>query len=440
MSDNATPSTAAAPPAAPPPSTPPAAPPAAAPPSSSPSAYDELDSMAGAASPPKPAGRTPAKPPVKPAEKPPAKPPEKSAEKQAEKPAGEEGKPPAETQAGDDDEYLVPSSLRQKKADETTTPPGADDSATMKAPELRAAYQKVKARVTELEAEIKKGKESGIAEGEKKHLTDQIAELKKRTEEYEAHIRETAYERSAEYRDKYEKPFVSAFTAGREQAKKLTVADGEETRAGTEEDFDRIMTETDDSAAGDLAHDLFGTNAPLILWHRMEVLKAHGARQQAIKSFREGLSERMKTEEADRIKQAEEAERTRTEATAKFKAMNEKHAKDYPELFAPAEGDEEGNKLLEKGMKDADLAFSGAPGLTPEQKLRLHVAIRNRAGAFSRLVHRLKQRDERISALEAELTGLRGSAPGEGQERREGAAKVLSAEEELDQLAAGNMR
>lgn len=420
------PSPPAAPPSAPP--TPPAAPPATppTPPAEPPKPFrtigEDLEALGSPSDPPKPPGEPPAPP-----EEPPAPPAEPPAE------------PPQTPPEGDDDYLGVP-----KPKDEPKPPGKPEDPPTgpLKAPELRAEYAKVKQRLADAEKEIEAYKTGGkpLDEDEKKTYLTEIEGLKKKLSEADGTIKSVAYEQSREYQQKYEKPFVDAWQEGVQliEGFSLTDQDGNQ-RKGTADDFAAIMQIADNEQAANVAQEMFGVNAVYVLGQRRDIQRLHGQRVRALEEFRSNLSEREKQQLETHQKQVEQREAARLQNVTLFKKLNTEAAEKYPELFAPIDGDEEGNALLTKGFKDADLAFSGAPDMPNDRRVRLHSAIRNRAAAFSRLVHQLKSKDAEIAAIKAELDEIKGSTPGDGQEGRErdkdGKFRRPTADEDLEAVA-----
>jgi hypothetical protein len=376
-------------------------------------------------------------PPAAPAKPKPPKPPEEPKPPEDPKPP----EPPEKPSEGEDDDYLLGP---QAKPKEPPKPPEEPAGAPLKAPELRAAYAKVKQRLPETEKELQTLKSGGkpVEEEEKKTYLSEIEGLKKKLEDADSTIKAVAYERSQEYQDKYEKPFADAWNKGVTQIQRFNVQDQDgNTRKGTSEDFATIMRIPDDEQAAVMAQEMFGTNAFYVLSRREDIIKLHGKRVQALEEFQTNLGERQKAE-MDKLKaHNQEQEERRIKAQTLFKKFNTEAAEKYPEFFAPVDGDEEGNKLLAKGYQDADLAFSAAQDMPFEKRVRLHAAIRNRAAAFSRLVHQLKGKDSEIEALKAELEDIKGSTPGPGQEGRERhEQKQLSADEEIEAAAMRNVR
>lgn len=339
------------------------------------------------------------------------------------------------------DEFLIDDPKEEPKKEEKQEPQKQaqtlPDGEPLKAPELRAAYRNLKTKVATLEKQLEESKAKPLEDSERKSFTEQIVTLNKKLEEATANLKTVAYEQSDEFKSRYEEPFMDTWNEGVQQVETLTVTlpDGA-TRKGTPNDFQVVMRESDNERAAEIASELFGTNAFYLLATRRELQKLNSARNKALNEYKTTLGERTKSEIEAAKKQKEQQEADRVQRITLFKKFNEEAAQKFPDLFAPLEGDDEGNKILDKGFKNADLAFSGGNGLTSEQVVRLHSAIRNRAGAFGRLVHRLKQRDAKIEELEKVISELRGSTPGEGQVGRgEKTSKELTFEEELEQVA-----
>lgn len=337
-------------------------------------------------------------------------------------------------------------------ASETGTEPKAGMDATkvdepavtgpLKAPELRTEYAKVKTRVGQLEKELTELKARAPAaqpvdEPERKAFVEQISTLKKQVEETSGALKVVAYEHSDEYKTKYEQPFAEAWRDGVELVSRLTMTDSEgNTRKGTENDFGVIMSITDDEKAVEIAQEMFGSNSFHVLTERRDIIKRHHARRRALQDYRDNLGEREKAQLEAANKQQEQREAQHMQAVTTFKRLNNEAVEKFPQYFAPTPGDDKGNELLERGFKEADLAFNGSPELTTERRIQLHSAIRNRAAAFGRLVHQLKSKDTQIAELQKELGEIKASAPDAGQVSREvSGTKRLTAEEEIEAAA-----
>lgn len=415
----------------------------------------EIDKIATDPTAPKPPAQKPAdrKPaaPKPPAPKPDDKKPveKKPADKKATKPV----EPPPE-----DDDYTVPDD--EPTDDKPAEKPGEDDGAgegdgegngskppedkIETAPQLRQAYDKTKKRVAELEGELKKLRETPQNDEEREKLTKLLEAREKRLAELEEEMKFTAYEKSNEYKMKFDKPVVDAYMAGQAQAKTLKVTDPEtgDERSGKPEDFVALMQTADDNEAAELAEKLFGNKAPMVLFHRMRVMELNANRLKALEEFKGTAKEREEKLQAE-MAQKQEAQVKQQKALAElFHSSRDSAIEKYPELFKGIEGDEKVNELLTKGFNKVDLVFGkkGEKELTPEEKVKLHAMVRNKAGGFDALHLRFKRAQKRIAELEAKVQEFTGSQPNGGLERRgeKGKTFTASVEEEIDRLAAQN--
>lgn len=282
------------------------------------------------------------------------------------------------------------------------------------------------ARIKEFETTSAQPKE----DPEKKKMGETLAQREKRLAELEDEIRFSNYERSTEYKDKYEKPFIDAYGAGRRKVEsfKLTDPNGAE-RQGTAQDFDAFMRITDDNDAAEKAVELFGNKAPLVMYHREQVLSTNAQRTAALEEYRKSGGER---------------ERLRGEqATAHRKAMAElwenevKSAVENPKFapwFKAEAGDTVGAGLLEKGFAFADEAFGklakDAAGRTiqksPQEVAKMHAVVRNKAAAFDYAVHKNQLLKKEMKALKEKLKAFEGSVPGPGSGRGTGSAPMTA--------------
>lgn len=378
--------------AVPPPSAPPSAPTSApdAPPADVKqplhNAFEDLDKMLEAKEPE-------AKPPT------PKKAPEKKApQQQVKEPPKQEPREPREPQEPQDPENKPP----EQKTDDAPRQPK----------ELRAAYETLKAKTKTLETELAQLKaeraKPAPEDPEKKTLGERVQQYEKRLKELDEELKYAAYERSPEYQEKYEKPFIDAYQTGREKTARLKITDAEgNVRQATAEDFDRIVRISDDDHAAELAAEMFGQKASVVMYHRERVQELNAARYRATEDYRKTGSERFK-------KASEEATARQTKLRELWEQENTRIREKY-EHFKPQEGDEEGNRLLEQGYQLADLAFSDQLQQEPmEKQISVHAALRHRAAAFGRLVHQNKQLSTKVAELEKELAEFKESTPGDG--------------------------
>lgn len=372
-------------------------------------AYADLDAMVAAGSKSEPSEPKPDKP--------------KSVARTADKPSPD--KPSTGKQPEKDSEQDTSASIAETKQPGKKVSPSA---------ELRTAYEALKLKHKQLEAEHQALRNAPPKEDpERKSLEDRLSEREKRLADLENEIRFSAYERSQEYKEKFEQPFVDAYQTGRAKVAtlKITDADGNY-RQATPEDFDRIARIMDDDTAAEAAAEMFGNRAPVVLYHRERVQELNASRIKAIEDYKKLGGEREKQWQEQTAKQREQIGKL-------WKQANTEAIEKYPHFFKPIDGDDEGNQLLEQGFQMADAAFSDNGNMTPEQRVKLHSAIRNRAAGFSRLAYQNKQLTAKIAELEQKLSEYESSEPGQG----EGGGKKTetpeismdSALNELDKLA-----
>jgi hypothetical protein len=316
---------------------------------------------------------------------------------------------------------------KAKPSDKLADKPAEVPPEKMAPKQLREAYENLRRKHQELESEHTKiktaPKPEPVEDTEKKQLSE------KRLQEVEDELRFTAYEKSSEYKEKFEAPFVDAFIAGRNKVagmKTVAVKDPdtetviEPSRQGTAEDFDALMKISDDDAASDWAVAKFGAKAPMVLFHRERVQETNLARSKAIDEYRKNGSQR----EKERGEQLETYRKTFNEAVTKAsKDAEAKHAK----WFAKDDADAPGNEILEKGQHlVARVLANGAPvkegdkPMSPPELAAAVAAIRHKAGAFDRLAHRHAAAQKEIKALKTKLEAFEKSEPGPGEGGRVG--------------------
>ena len=391
------------------------------------SAFDELDRIAGDEAPPKKEGKKPSggKPKEKPGDAKPKDDLEEALDKEGEEKPGEQAK----TEEGED------------KPKKPAAAPESD-AVPQKAPELRAAYLAAKKKLQEQDAQIAelKSKTASGDSPEMKVLVERLAEKDARIKGLEEQLTFASYEQTEEYKERWEKPFVEAYRDGIERASKLTVVDSEGvTRHGTREDFERVLRTLDDNMAADMAVEIYGNKSGLVLALRERIREANKSRAAAIEDHKKNGAEREKAMVEQRAKQKAEMEKARSDRIKRFDEMNAATAEKYPAFFKPTEGDEEGNTLLEKGFKFVDQAFKPDGKVHPEQMVKIHSVIRNKAAAFDRIALELRRARAKIKAVMKEKEDLiSGEGAGAGRRQVGASGAPLSPEAELDQIAASN--
>lgn len=301
------------------------------------------------------------------------------------------------------------------------------------AAELRQAYEALKAKHKALEAEHAALRAKPPEDPEKKSIQERYEAAEKRRADLENEIKFARYESSEEYKQKYEQPFVDAYQLGRAKTADLDVAleDGT-TRPATEADFDAIARIVSNRDAVKLAKQMFGDEYTIPIYHRERVQELNGTRVKAIEDFRKQGSERER-------QWNEQQSKTRESVGKLWQQSNQEAVDKYPQWFKPTEGADDENAALEDGFKLADKGFSDAPDLSPEQRVRLHSAIRNRAAGFGRVVLQNRKLSSKVAELEEKLKQFQSSEPGagdgKGQQKAEQDATLDSVLSSLDTLA-----
>lgn len=389
--------------------------------------FDEIDELA-ATKPKPPAPKKEGK------EVPPPKEPAKGAEKPSE----------SDTKATTQDD----SSAATAGAKDTDKPP-------VKAAELRAAYENLKKEHAALKAEREKEKAAKPAEDpEKKTLLESLDATKKRVAELEEKLKFTNFQESEEYKVKYHQPFIDAYTMGRNRAASLKVTDSEgNERPGTAADFDAIMQAPTDEAAATLAAEMFGTKAPMVLYHRERVQEISAAAAKAQEDFKKGAEQRTKEEVEKNARSKADAEKAAAERNKFFWEQAKAGIEANPEIFKVEEGDTETADLLRKSTATVDLGMNLLTPdridelsdqvksklvngkLPPHELTRLHAAIHTRAIGYPILGKKLKAARAKIAELETALAEYQKSEPGADNGKHAQEKRPMTAFEEIDALA-----
>lgn len=305
----------------------------------------------------------------------------------------------------------------------TTPPPAAADKGKKVSP--WKMVDQYKARVTELEKQIADAKTASLAEKEKTEFTTKITELQKKLEEHESNLRFTDYQKSEEFKSKYQKPYEEAWVRAMNELGELTVTDpttGNERNVSAEDMMELVRLPL--AQARSRAQEVYGDFAEDAMVHRKEIRNLFSQQQQALEDAKKNGAE---WEKQRNEKAAAERTATTTQIRDMWSKFNEAATKDEKvgHFFRPVDGDEEGNKRLAKGYELADKAFSANPldpRLTPEQRaevVKVHAAVRNRAAAFGRTMYQLQKANEMIESLKKQLGQFKSTVPGAGEGGRE---------------------
>ncbi len=276
--------------------------------------------------------------------------------------------------------------------------------------QLREIYSKTKARVKELEAKIAEGNGKPADDPEKKALQERLAAKEQELASISESLKLSDYEKSPDYKQKYWDPFVEKFNEGREIVASLMVKDAEgNDRQGTAADFDALMRIQDPNALAETVEAMFGAvKGAEVMAARREVINRNRARSKALEDYK-AIASKTAEQTENQVKQHRET----------WSKLNSEAAEKFPQWFKATDGeskDEKANQLLEKGMALADYAFSGQ--VKPEEMVPVHSAIRNKAGAFDRVVYELQKERKAREELQKRLDEIESSAPGAGTNGR----------------------
>jgi len=264
---------------------------------------------------------------------------------------------------------------------------------------------------------------------ELKSAKEQLTALQKRAEDLETRLKFADYSQSDEFKEKYEAPFLDAYMAGRSRAAGLMVnVEGQNPRKGTAEDFDTIMSIPNDDQAAEAAIEMFGSKAPLVMFHREKVMELNGVKNKALEDYR--------TKGSETSKKAKEAtEKQMVQIAGEIENLWKNHVEapreKYTQYSKPVEGDDEGNKLLERGYTQSHEAFSNLNPFDPkldakqrERIVRLHGMVLNKSAWFDRVALRATRAEARAKELEAKLAEFEASEPGADNGKGRGKAPV----------------
>lgn len=310
------------------------------------------------------------------------------------------------------------------KGDATETAPATAPTTTTPEDRKKVSPWKLvdqyKNRVAELEKSVADAKTTGLAETEKKTLTERLTQAETRLKEYEEELRFTNYQKHPEFKDKYQKPYEEAWKKWMGELGELVVptADGTERPIAPQDLLELVNMPL--QKAREQANQVFGDFANDVMSARKEIRSLFDAQNKALEDARKSGSEREQKRAQDWQTQQEGMRKSITELWTK---TNEEVAKNeqYGQYFRPVEGDTEGNERLKKGYELADRAFAVNPfdgRLTPDQRaeiVKLHAAVRNRCASFGRLTFQNQKLQDELKSMKDELNKFKSAQPGAGE-------------------------
>ena len=330
---------------------------------------------------------------------------------------------PEEASGNHDESPPESSSETTEAAPESTEAPASEPTKGKKLSPWKLVDEHKAARL-KAETEIAELRKSMAPPEKVKEIEEKYAAVEKRARELEDHMRFVDYSKSAEFQEKYQKPYEQAWQRWMSDLGELTVSDasgGERPIAAT--DLLELVN-LPLQKARESAETTFGAFADDVMSARKEIRSLFDQQQRALTEAKTAGAERMKQQQQAWQQQQDNL---RKEITTTWQESNKSAMEDpnYGKFLKPIEGDDEGNQRLQKGYEMADRAFAvnpSTPGLTPQQRaeiVRLHAAIRNRAAGFGRLAYQNQKLEAKLAELTATLNKYRSAEPGLTESRHE---------------------
>jgi hypothetical protein len=295
-----------------------------------------------------------------------------------------------------------------------------------------------KTRAAKLESEIVELKKLVPNEAARKSEIAELEQTRARAKELEDEIRYVNYAKSAEFKEKYEKPYQQAWSKAMADLKEISVEDPNtgESRQVTANDMLNLVN-LPLGKAREMADASFGNFADDVMAHRKEIKNLFEAQAQALDDARSKGAEREKS----MMDQHQAGLQTlQNQVSDVWTRANESAAKDESigKYLSPIEGNQDHNQRLAKGQEMVDRAFKENPmdrKLSPDDRaaiIKRHAAVRNRAIAYGPLLHENRKLQARLAEVEKELGQFKGSTPGTtGTAAGKVAAPALSARDQM---------
>jgi hypothetical protein len=305
-----------------------------------------------------------------------------------------------------------------KEGDEPPAPAPGDKAAPAADPKKKTnpweLYNASKAEIKTLQTKLTELESKVMKPEQQKEWESKTARLK----ELEEEIRYINYQKSEEFKTKYQQPYDAAWKRAMGDLTELTVPDGEggERQMSPNDLLDIVNLPLQE--ARKLAVERFGDFANDAMQHRKEIRRLYDEQAAAIENVRKEGEARDK----QRVEQHQQHIQAITkEMQETWNGFNEAAKADdkYGKFFQPKEGDQEWNQRLAKGTELADRAFSENPVLAKNADerraiIQRHAAVRNRAAAFGALVHSNNKLEEQLTEMKAKLAKYEGAEPPAG--------------------------
>jgi len=255
-------------------------------------------------------------------------------------------------------------------------------------------------------------------EVEAKKNQERLAQIEKRNQELEEHIKFVDYTKSSEFVDKYQKPYEQQWQKSMSELSEINITDiatGEERPVKPSDLLELVNAPL--GKAREIANEKFGDFADDVMAHRKEIRGLYEKQAAALEEARKGGEERSRITSDQQREFQQKLTKAVSDEWSKANQEFVNHEK-VGQFFKPVEGNDAINASLEKGFAFVDEAFKQNPmdpKLTSEQRakiIRAHAAVRNRAAAFGRLVIELNAERAARKADREQLDQYKASTPG----------------------------
>lgn len=325
----------------------------------------------------------------------------------------------------------TPVEQKEPRSKKPEAPPSDDEQMSLEAETAKAEpgkqgkekpnpwklMEQYKSKSSQLEKELAEIKSKEIPEKEREDLRAAMKKFEERNKELEDEIRYVNYEKSSEFKEKYQQPYEKAWEVAIAELSEIPVTDPQNgnVRAADSNDLWELVNMSLGPARA-RANEVFGDFADDVMAHRKEIKKLLETRAMALKEAKTNGAKREETQ----LKERQMAESASTTVIKETWDKWDKHAQNHEKwgkYFVPVDGDQEGNSRLAKGYQLVDRAFSDDirnPNLNSDQRsqaIQRLVAVRNRAAAFSRLVYQNDQLQSKLDAMSKELEEFKKSTP-----------------------------
>ncbi len=243
--------------------------------------------------------------------------------------------------------------------------------------------------------------------------------LEKRSQELEEQIKFVDYSKSAEFQEKYEKPYKDAWERSMAELSELQINDPTTGPRQMEPSdlLDLVNMNLNDALL--YAKETYGDAAQIVMARRKEVKDLFNIQQKALTEAKKSGVEKS---QVDQTKHQAQVEQIQKEAHTRWESENARILANETtgKYFKPVDGDEKINKSMEKGYKFVDdtMALNPMnPKLTPEQRedaVKRHAALRHKAATWGRMRIELETTNRKYQEALKKLAEYEDSAPGTG--------------------------